>query len=445
MNQTAPFRSPSAPGVLLVEGARLPLAFIALGLTALGAGTGWPAAQPALLLQPFMHPHMVALAHLWLPGFLLSASLGAMYQLMPVVLGTPLRGGGAAAWTHLGLHAAGIVLLVSGFAAARFELGALGGAFVSAGVLLFAPAVLRTFAASSRRDAAAWSFPLAAAWLSTTVLAGVVLALNRRWPVLTLSPLSLLRAHAHVGLAGFFLTLLQGVTFQLVPMFTLGEARHPRAAVAALVTSQIGLVVLAVGLAGASGTAALAGAALLALALAGSGIAFAATFHTRRRRELEPGIRAFVFGATLLAVATVIGLALLVAPDSTWTFRGGVVYGVVVVAGGLGLGVPGMLCKIIPFLVWMRSYGPRVGREPVPAATSLASRPLERTWLGLHAIALPTLVAAILTASPVLATTGAWLLALAIAAFLANAVRVLSHVWAPRRTAVPAVFQPKSA
>lgn len=38
-----------------------------------------------------MNPLVVALAHLWLPGFLLSVCLGACYQLMPVVLGAALR------------------------------------------------------------------------------------------------------------------------------------------------------------------------------------------------------------------------------------------------------------------------------------------------------------------------------------------------------------------
>ncbi len=445
MNKSASSRTSLSPSVPLVEGARLPLAFIALGLAALGVGAGWLATQPALLLQPFMHPHVVALAHLWLPGFLLSVCLGAMYQLMPVVLGIPLRGGGATAWTHLGLHAAGVILLVGGFVTARFEFVALGGAFVSAGVLLFVPAVLRTFAASPRRDAAAWSFPLAAGWLAATVLAGVLLALNRRWPFLPLSPLALLRAHAHLGLAGFFLTLLQGVTFQLVPMFTLGEARHPRAAQAALVISQIGLVVLAVGLAGGNRADTLTGAATLVVALLWSGFAFATTLYTRRRRELEPGIRAFVFGATLLAVAAIGGFALLVAPDNAWTFRGTVAYAVIAIAGGLGFTVLGMLCKIIPFLVWMRTYGPRVGREPVPAATSLASRLLERSWLAAHVAALPLLVTAILSGSPRFATAGAWLLAAGIGTFLSNAVRVLSHLWKPRRGAVPAVLQSKPA
>src|SRR4029450_12488360 len=87
-------------GISLVAGARLPLAFIGIGLTALALAATGLAARPQLPLLPHSHPFVVALAHLWLPGFLLSVSMGAMYQLMPVVLGAALRLPLAAAWAH---------------------------------------------------------------------------------------------------------------------------------------------------------------------------------------------------------------------------------------------------------------------------------------------------------------------------------------------------------
>src|SRR5688572_4758783 len=118
---------PATAGVPLVAGARLPLAFIALGLGAFAIANGALAVRPELLLLPFAHPSVVALAHLWLPGFLLSVSMGAVYQLMPVVLGTALRLPLAAAWTHFGAHGAGVTLLVIGFAAGRIEWIAAGG------------------------------------------------------------------------------------------------------------------------------------------------------------------------------------------------------------------------------------------------------------------------------------------------------------------------------
>src|SRR5690606_28607932 len=115
----------------------------------------------------------VALAHLWLPGFLLSASIGSLYQLMPVALGAPLQTRTAVLWLHFALHALGLPLLVLALARGRFEWAGLGGALLAAGTGILLAAVLETFRAARRRDAAAWSFPLAAGWLALTVLAGV--------------------------------------------------------------------------------------------------------------------------------------------------------------------------------------------------------------------------------------------------------------------------------
>ncbi len=370
----------------LVAGARLPLAFIAFGLVALAVGAGTLVAAPQLLLLSHAHPGVVALAHLWLPGFLLSVSMGAVYQLMPVVLGTPLRLPLAAAWGHLGLHAAGVPLLAGGFALGRFDVVAAGGVFVSAGIAVLAMATWRTFLASTRRDAVGWSFPLAVTWLAGAVLFGLVLAVNRRMTFLPWSVLDLLRAHAHVGLGGFFLTLLQGATFQLVPMFTLADLVGTRWVAAGIGCVQLGLVVLVPGLAMGLRAVGVTGALLVVAGVGCSGVALRATLRARRRQVLDPGVKAFSLGAAVLGIAGLGGLLLALGFGSD---VGGVpaAYGVTVVAGALSLMVMGMLCKIVPFLVWMKVYGPRAGRQPVPLAGSLGSpgsggteRPWWRSW-----------------------------------------------------------------
>ncbi len=233
----------------LVEGARLPLAFIGLGLVAFVAASVWLLVEAWRGWPPFFHPRIVALVHLWLPGFLLSVCIGASYQLMPVVLGTALRARSGWLWSHLLLHVTGVVGLVAGLASGRYAVAVAGGLMLAAGVSGLGVVTFRTFANSRRRDGVAWSFPLAASWLCATVLAGLLLALNRRAPFVPLPALDLLRAHAHLGLIGYFVTLLQGVTFQLLPMFTLTSVRRPQGVWLGLVGTQLGLLLLAPSLA----------------------------------------------------------------------------------------------------------------------------------------------------------------------------------------------------
>lgn len=406
----------------MVGGGLLPLAFILLGLAALAVSGGWLMRQPGLLGLPYFHPHVVALVHLWLPGFLLSVCIGALYQLMPVVLGAPLRLRVSFLWFHFGLHTAGVILLVAAFATGRFAWAGVGGTLISLGVVILLAAVLRTFVRSDRRDAPAWCFPLATGWLAATVLAGVTLAANRHSPWLPLSMMDLLRAHAHLGLAGFFLTLLQGTTFQLIPMFTMGELCRPRLVWTGILATQAGVITLIPGLAWDQAVAIRAGAIIIAAGIACTGFALRATLRSRRRKKVEPGIKAFVIGTILLGLATLIGAGLVFAPQgSAEVLRVVTAYGVVLIPGALSLMVLGMLCKIMPFLVWMRAYGPKVGKQPVPVATALASRSLEYVWLSLHLIGLGFLVAGFSNA-------GGVTLATATAFFLANMLRVLVHL-----------------
>lgn len=423
--------SARAGSVPLVGGGAPPLAFILAGLAALAAAVGWLLTQPSLLALPYLHPQVVAFVHLWLPGFLLSVCIGAVYQLMPVVLGEPLAIRVSVLWIHLALHVAGLVALITAFASGQYAWAGVGGTSVTAGAIILFVATIKTFVRSKRRDAVAWCFPLATGWLAATVLFGVALAINRRAPWLPLSAVNLLRAHAHLGLAGFFLTLLQGTTFQLVPIFTMGEARRPRLIRAGLVGSQAGLLLLAPGLAWDLPVLTHAGAIVFTAAIGCSAVAFHATFRSRRRKKIEPGLHAFVAGCGLLALGVIIGAGLAFAPAGhAATPRWFVAYGLVLIPGALSLVVLGMLCKIMPFLVWMRAYAPKVGKQTVPIATALASRRLEFAWLTAHVAGLALLVVG-------QTRLGGIVLAIGAACFFANTARVLLHLRPQAHIALP--------
>jgi len=417
---------------LLVAG-RVPLAFIGLALAALVPAILAPALKPDLLFLPHYHPWVVGLAHLWIPGFLLSACIGATYQIAVVLLETAPPTDSAAGWTHLVLHAVGLVLLILGFLLGRFPVVAIGGACIAAGVVLFARFVFAAFRRSTRRDVVSCSLPLSAGWLVVTVFAGVMMAVNRRWPFLPWPTLALLRTHAHLGLVGFFVTLLQGVAFQLVPMFTGASFTRRPIAVAGLVASQAGVAALALGLGFSSRALEETGAALVIFALVGSGVSLASTLHTRKRREIEPAIQAFILGGGLLVLAAVAGVGI------GWTGEGDAVglrfamaYGVLAVEGALALLISSMLCKIVPFIVWLRVYSkPRPSGPPPPSIAALGSRRLEGAWLAGHLGSLVLIVGGIAGGQPIAVTAGAWLLVGAMAALLANLARAFRHLLRP--------------
>jgi len=439
----SPFPPPRFSGSWLAAQGKLPLAFMELALAWLVAAAGMLAVSPGVLALPHIAPQVVALTHAWVLGFFVTVAVGAIYQIAPVALGTTLvneRYG----WWHLGLHAVGVPGMVYSFWCSDLKLLGHFGSLVGLGIVLFAINTWRTVRRSQQRGPVAWSIGLAAGWLLLTVLAGLMLAANRFWHFIPLNPIALLRAHAHAGLVGFFVTLLQGVTFQLVPMFTLGDVRDWRLVKTGLWLSQIGLLGLTQALAWDAGYAAAVCGGLIFAGMFASGWALKQALATRKKRRFDPGVLAFLVGATGLNVAAVLGI-LLVWPTTSWSSApggfGAMVYAVVLVVGGLLPTITGMMCKIVPFLTWMRAYGPKVGRMATPSAGALTKPQIEKWAFALQALAVLPLTAGAWLLNTTLLRIGAWILLAGVAVFLGAMLAVLKHLWRPVSVASTATKQ----
>ncbi|ACB74189.1 hypothetical protein Oter_0901 [Opitutus terrae PB90-1] len=402
-------------------------------------GAGWLLAAPGTLALPHLHPHVIALTHVWLLGALATICFGAVYQLLPVLANTAFTGR-LAAWVHLGVHLVGTTIMVVAFRTGELGIVAAGGTLVATGVGLFALNVARTLRAANRLDPILIAFGCSAAWLVVTVIAGVLLAANLRFGWWPMNVLGLLRAHAHLGVVGFFVTLLQGAMFRLVPMFTLATVDTTHRIGWALALSQTGLLVLATSLAWAAAAGTFAGATLLLVSFALSGRELQRIYATRRKRVIEPGLRGFFAGLSLLMVAGLAGAALACGVGDLQAALG---YGVLAILGGLLASVQGMLCKIVPFLVWMRVYGPRVGRQVTPQAGTLGRANLERLWVWLHVSGALLLAVGAGVAHVGVLALGATLFAAGQIALLVSLGTTARHVWRPVTAPVaPAAAQP---
>jgi len=426
---------------------RLPLAFMGLALVWLAVATGLLVVWPGLLAYPHVMPQVIGLTHAWVLGFFVTVACGAVYQLVPVALTTTLWSE-RLGWLHLALHALGVPGMVYFFWSYQLKwVGGFGSA-VALGIVLFTLNTWITVLRSTRRDVIAWSILLAAGWLLFTVLAGLFLAANRVWPLVSLNPFGLLRAHAHLGLVGFFITLLQGVAFQLVPMFTLGEVRRWWPVKAGLWCSQLGLLMLVPSLLWQWEARTFAGALAITIGLAFSGLGLKHALDTRKKRRLDPGLAVFLRGGLGLLGAGMVGVAL-AWPGSTRSLAVGgfnpMIYAVLGVFAGLLPCIAGMMCKVVPFLTWMRAYGPRVGRVPTPPAHSLTHPQLERWGLALQMGAVAPLLVGAWTLNNLWLRLGAIVLAVGVMLFIADMLGVLKHLWFPATNAATSTRAVKPA
>ena len=198
------------------------------------------------------------------------------------------------------------------------------GCVLALGVGLFVYNIMRTLWRVPKWKTTATAVTAALFWISFTVTAGLCIAAGKcvydsdasvatkGWISLLVGGLrsvgvfmsrfdaiSAMHAHAHLGGVGFFTMLIMGVSYKLIPMFTLSEVQSKgRAAVS--------IILLNVGLVGSFATILLhspwklAFAFVSVAALALYVCELAAILRARKRRVLDWGIKYFLTAVLLL-------------------------------------------------------------------------------------------------------------------------------------------------
>lgn len=435
----------------------LPLRFVLTGLVSLLGGMVLVIARPDLLAEYHYNQYVVAATHLFVLGFLCSVVMGATYQLVPVALEARLFSERLARWQFV-FHVVGFTGMVWMFW--RWDLKQVGhfGSVFAVGVGLFVYNVARTLRRAPAWSVVATGITSALFWLTTGVVAGLVIATgkcaydsverletsNPLWAMLKaleavalwinqFNPLGVMHAHAHLGVAGFFVMMIMAVSYKLVPMFTLSDVQNPRRARWSLFLFNAGLGGLAVALVLHSPWK-IAAALVMATGLGLHLIEMRAILRARRRRVVDWGLRHYVTALGLLAGVAVLGVVLSWPglPATHLTTQLETVYGWLGILGVVSFTVLGFLYKIVPFLVWYHCYSPAVGRAKVPAMSDLYSERLQIVgyWLFLAGLVGSSLGAAL--GYPVLVRGGASVLLAGLVVFGLNLGRMLGHFRRPQ-------------
>lgn len=360
----------------------------------LAGSAGLIVIAPDLAAGRFPAPRVAGVTHLFTLGWLSTTMFGALYQLLPVALGSPLRwtrGG----WASLLTFVPGSALFAAGVIVGSTPLHHAGIALLTVGILVAAFNVAATLRRAPGRDVTWWAIALAVTALASTLVLGVVLLHNLHTGFLGGARVRMLSIHLHVALVGWALAMIVGISQRLLPMFLLAHGVDARWSRRALALLAAGLVILVTGLAIDAGVVVWTGALLLEGGLASFLFQAALFFRARVRRKIDVGMRFAATGLAFLAVAGVLG------PIALHTGiaqpRVATAYIVAGLLGGIVLYVIGHFYKVVPFLAWIGHYRGRMGREQVPTVAELYSaRVATVQWV------LMTLGALVLTAGTLL-------------------------------------------
>jgi len=457
---TPPKPQTAAPGPgpgLSTSSIWLPLRFIVTGLLALLTAVVLLLFHPNLLTTYHYNQQVIAVTHLFVLGWIGSVVMGAMYQLVPIALETRLYSERLARW-HFLFHLVGFTGMVWMFWTWRLTHVGHFGTVLAAGVGLFLYNIGRTLARVPRWSTVASAVSSGLVWLGLTVLAGLSLTIAKcsydealeahPSPPLALAlrglqafgrlvshldAIGAMHAHAHLGVVGVFILLILGISYKLVPMFTLSEIQSPTRA-------RLALGILNVGLLGQVLTIATRSrlkfgfALLLVGGLIIYGIEMRAILRARRRRALDWGMRGFL--TALLILFPVAGLGALLAwptlPLTAWTGQLENWYGFLALAGVVSFAIIGMLYKIVPFLIWYRSYSRQIGRARVPALADLHSSTLQAAGYWSYLAGLLATSAGIVLAHAAVTRAGCALLAASLLMLFLNVVKMMRHLVTPQ-------------
>src|ERR1035437_4253532 len=442
VDATAPRVTPATqPFGTIAPSSTLPLMFTVTGLLALFLSASWIVAQPEILAMYHYSPGAIALTHLFVLGWLCSIVMGAMYQLVPVALEAK-HFSERLAQIQFAFHITGCVGMVWAFQVWNLKSVAQFGAVLAVGVALFIYNLARTLLRVPKWNVVATSVASAIGWVLLAVAAGLVIAVAKSSSeslpklaglVFRFDPIGAMHAHAHLGAIGFFLVLIVGVSYKLIPMFTLSELQNHRRAAWSV-------ILLNFGLAGSFVTILLrspwklAFALVIILAMTLYALELRAILRARKRASLDWGVRYFLTTVGFMFPLSIIAAALSWPglPVNAYTMQLENVYGFLGLVGVVSFAIMGMLYKMIPFLVWFGTYSRHIGRAQVPVLAEMYSARLQVIGYWIFLAGLLSTLVAMEFSNPVAVRWGGGLLVASLAVFGFNVAKMLRHFVRPQ-------------
>ncbi len=440
----------------------LPLRFMLTGLVALLFSVAWIIAKPSILASYHYNQYVIAATHLVVLGFICTVVMGAMYQLVPVALETKLYSERLAKWQFV-IHVGSFIGMVWMFNVWNMKQVGHFGSALALGVGLFVYNMARTLWRVPKWNLVATAITAALIWFSLTIFAGLAIATAKCAYEATeglatadgvkemitglkivasvmsrFEAIGAMHAHAHLGVVGFFVMLIVGVSYRLIPMFMLTEIQSKRRAA-------LSILLLNIGLAGSVVTILLRSdwkpvfAAIAVAGLAIFGWELRAMLRARKRPGLDWGLKTFLVAVGMLIPVCLLALVLSWPrlPMNQFFSLLENVYGFLGLFGVVTLAILGMLHKILPFLVWFGVYSPHVGRAQLPLTTQMVSERAQLSGLISYLAGLLVISIAILRESEMGVRCGGAVLLASLLLFSFNAAKVFSHFRKPQIKPLP--------
>jgi hypothetical protein len=374
--------------------------FVFAAIMFLTASVVMVVAAPQLVLPYHLNPGMLTMTHLMVLGFITMIIFGSLYQLIPVVMEVKLFSEKLAQITFW-LFGSGLLILVFNFWEAHFGANQnwlwfeVSGTLILTAVILFAINTLVSASRSDRMDMGNIFVITAIIYLILTVSLAILIIINFAHPFIPASVLDLLKMHLTLGLTGWFLFLVIGVSSKLMPMFLIIHKLPDYLLKYTYYLLNAGVIALATVYYFYPQPWAVM---LSALPILTGIILFLSynyyAFKHRFRKNLDTGMKLSKTAFFLLAFTVFLGVVSMVSPGflSAFQLHIDIAFIMSILFGFLTALILGQTYKTLPFIVWLQKYSAKVGKQKIPLPQEIYSDRIARLHMKTFYVAFTFLI-----------------------------------------------------
>ncbi|PKN14821.1 MAG: hypothetical protein CVU67_03660 [Deltaproteobacteria bacterium HGW-Deltaproteobacteria-24] len=315
----------------------------------------------------YEHIYIKAWVHLFLVGFVIFIIVGAMAQLIPVVL--------EIGHYHVELFyvifpflVLGLVFLLSGFIADPTMLP-YGGVLLLLAFGLYLFNLLMTLKEVKKLTLVVKSVAVANAFLAIGLIFGLLMALNYAG-IIVIDMSAFLKAHVYLLICGYITLTVMGISLVLVPMFGLSHGFNDQSIVLSIYLLATSVVIVVVASIFELSFFEYFGYFTTVVAYVLYVYQIAIIYKNRARKESDIWAKSMIFAFVMLVISLGFIVAYFIKPNQAYLLVSGFLFFV----GFLGFIITAHLYKIVPFLVWFHRFSPLVGKQKVPMMADMVPK-----------------------------------------------------------------------
>ena len=378
----------------------------------------------------YFQPSLLAMTHVAVLGWATMIIFGALYQLIPVIMEAALFSE-TLARINFWILAIGIAFLAISLWLFSYELlMPIASIIVLLGFLLFSLNITITSIKADKKEIQTWFIGAASIWLFLTGLLGTLIVFNYRFNFFDQIHLHYLKIHAHLGMAGWFILLIMGVSSLLLPMFFISHKLNKKKMILAFFLINTGLIALSLDWWFTGGTKLIPAYGVI---ISGGILSFISfiydSYKKRMRKKLDIGMKFSVLSIILFFAPIVLGfMASLKFPHSMQLLnRISLLYGFVFIIGFIGSMILGQIYKTLPFIIWLDKYKDRIGKEKTIMPRELYSERMASVQFWAYVPAIVLLATGILISNKLILYMGSIFLLVCTLAYVWNVFMMFLH------------------